>query len=121
MIRKDVSTGIPSDLSASFISGARPAGTVSAVMITQQSHPVEWAMLVTELSEAHEHLGALIDRMVRDAHADPDGDDTTFRIDLGHVFAHLNRAWHTRDHEGDISHERFRHFSRMPDDLEPVG
>lgn len=87
--------------------------------MTKAEHPVAWAMLMYELADAREHLGALIDLMA----AEGSIDESDFRVQLGHVFAHLNRAWHGRDDPrldeapGELHAER----SRFPDDLPPVG
>lgn len=68
------------------------------MMITKEENPVEWAGMMYELEDAHEHLAALISNM----ESDPTFDKTDFRIQLGHVFAHLNRAWYRRDLLQDI-------------------
>lgn len=62
-------------------------------MINKKSAPGEWAGLMYELEDAQEHLTALISEM----NATDDFDEVDLRIQLGHVFSHLNRAWHRRD------------------------
>lgn len=85
----------------------------------RDDHPVAWAILMDELTDAHEHLGSLIDQMGTEGVID----ESDFRAQLGHVFAHLNRAWHDRsdtrldDLPGELHSER----SRFPNDLTPVG
>lgn len=89
-------------------------------MIDPRRDPLAWSMLMYELEDAHEHLGNLI----RDMKAD----EVAFRIDLGHVYAHLNRAWNLRDktdawHDSsnpgwDTEYEAARAF---PTDLEPIA
>ena len=88
-------------------------------MLSNAEHPVAWAMLVYELADAHEHLGELIARM----EATGGMDDSEYSVHLGHVFAHLNRAWHGRnDPELDNKPEGLRdEWSRYPADLPPVG
>ncbi len=88
-------------------------------MLAKAKHPVAWAMWVDELSDAHEHLGDLIDQIVAESSLDED----EFRILLGHVVSHLNRAWHGRDDPrlDDLSAEAFSERSRFPVDLVPVG
>ena len=88
-------------------------------MLSQEEHPVGWAMLMYELADAHEHLGNLIAEM----QAAGGSDEDEFAIDLGHVFAHLNRAWHGRnDPQLDtLPYEQRAERSRYPCDLPPVG
>ena len=78
---------------------------------------MEWAALMFELEDAHEHLGDLIAAM-RSAGA---ADEIDYRIRIAHVFAHLNRAWHTRSLEGEASESQREEFTQFPRDLEPVG
>ena len=88
-------------------------------MINQKESPVSWAMLMHELDDAHEHLGALISQMAEGGAID----DEDYQVQLGHVFAHLNRAWNGRndielDEISDLTHlER----SQFPMDLKPHG
>jgi hypothetical protein len=86
-------------------------------MINKSQHPVSWSSLLYELDDAREHLGNLI----RDLENRDDYSEEEFRIDLGHVFAHLNRAWNTRDMSSEPSHEQQSALSRFPTDLEPQG
>lgn len=92
-------------------------------MIDPQRDPLAWAMLMYELDDAHEHLGNLI----RDMRAD----EADFRIQLAHVYAHLNRAWNLRQKDDawhdaltrtdpmqDAEYEAARAF---PTDLEPIA
>ena len=84
-------------------------------MITFNQHPVAWAMLLYELSDAHEHLGALVNQMAESGGIDIED----YQIQLGHVFAHLNRAWNCKDDpDFDTSGKRVSHY---PEDLRPVG
>ena len=47
------------------------------------------------------------------------------RVHLGHVYAHLNRAWHMRDAATsaalDPSDEQCEAWTQFPRDLKPVG
>jgi len=85
-------------------------------MINNNTNPVEWALLMYELEDAKEHLQDLIDEMA-DSRA---FDETDFRIQLGHVYAHLNRSWNARNYEGEVSDENRDKFSSFPTDLEPI-
>jgi hypothetical protein len=50
-------------------------------------------------------------------------DEADFAVQLGHVFAHLNRAWHGRKDTAldGITVEQHAERSRYPSDLPPVG
>lgn len=89
-------------------------------MISDRTDPVAWAMLADELSDAVEHLQALVREMQEDA----DFGEPEFRIGLGHVYAHLNRAWNCRDvpdaEIAAMTQEQFERWSQMPADLEPT-
>jgi hypothetical protein len=69
-----------------------------------------------ELEDAQEHLAALISKM----NSEPDYDEANLRIDLGHVFSHMNRAWHRRDSAEDLCEERWLQASQFPKDLDPI-
>lgn len=88
-------------------------------MLSREEHPVAWALLAYELADARDHLGALIDQMQATGGIDED----EFAVQLGHVFAHLSRAWHGRgDVQLDnITREQHAERSRFPSDLSPVG
>ena len=64
-------------------------------MINKNSHPVGWALLLTELEDAQEHLADLIKELEEAGEME----DEEFAIHLGHVYAHLNRIWHARHEE----------------------
>ena len=86
-------------------------------MINQKDHPAGWYQLLDELSDAHEHLGHLI----KELQEDPEYDDSNLRIDLGHVLAHLNRAWLCRNEPDGLSEEKWSQARDFPDDLEPIA
>lgn len=86
-------------------------------MINETENPVEWAMLITELDEAREHLESLIKTMAEAKSVA----ESEYAIQLGHVFAHLNRAWNSRSLEGQIGDREWQTYSAFPDDLDPVG
>ena len=86
-------------------------------MINQNNDSVEWALLLYELDDAREHLESLIDQM----NGDGEIEEEDYAVQLGHVYAHLNRAWHARGLEGEIPGDRWEEFSRFPADLKPVG
>ncbi|QEG23273.1 hypothetical protein [Mariniblastus fucicola] len=88
-------------------------------MINQQENPVAWAMLMYDLDDANEHLSELIDQMSEAGCVDVED----YRVQLAHVFAHLNRAWNGRDdaeldQPSDLTNSMRNQF---PTDLEPIG
>ena len=85
--------------------------------MNQAANPVEWALFLDELDDAREHLAELIQSL---QHAGT-FDEADLRVSLGHVYAHLNRAWHSRRHSGEITGDLWPMFSRFPTDLDPVG
>lgn len=86
-------------------------------MITAATHPVEWALLAYDLTDAHEALGTLIDAM----HEAGEIDEIEYGIDLAHVYAHLNQAWNARHHEGERSSRDLDRYAAFPTDLRPYG
>jgi hypothetical protein len=85
-------------------------------MISKERAPVGWAALMYELEDAQEHLARLISEMNKY----PEYDESNLRVDLGHVFSHLNRAWHRRNVADDLDDESWRHASQFPTDLDPI-
>ncbi len=86
-------------------------------MINERTNPVAWALLLAELDEAKDHLAALADLMAKAGAID----DTEFAVYLGHVYAHLNRVWHSRNQDSEISKEQWPVFSQFPSDIKLVG
>ncbi len=85
-------------------------------MINNEQHPVAWAMFVYDLVDAREHLTKLVEEMV----ANKQIDEMDFRIQLGHVYSHLNRAWNGRNTAEEIDTERWQAQRQFPIDLDPV-
>ncbi len=86
-------------------------------MIDRNDNPVQWALLIEELNEAHEHLGKLISEMTTDAHYD----ESRLPVDMGHIVAHLNRAWARRNCTRDLTDEEWDAFREYPQDLRPIA
>ena len=86
-------------------------------MINRQEHPVGWSLLLYDLADAHEHLGNLLKEMTED----PEYGEPELRVDLGHVFAHLNRAWYRRNVPEDFPESDWDVASAFPSDLAPVA
>jgi hypothetical protein len=92
-------------------------------MIDPQRDPLAWSMLMDEREDTHEHLGNLIRDMTTD--------EVDFRIQLAHVYAHLNRAWNLREKD-DAWHDTlimtdpmqnadYEAARAFPTDLEPIA
>jgi hypothetical protein len=86
-------------------------------MINPKHNPVEWALLVNELSEAHEHLGALISKLGSAS----EYDEEWLRVDMGHLMAHLNHAWARRNCARSLTDEEWEQFREYPQDLRPIA
>lgn len=86
-------------------------------MINRDQHPVGWALLMYELEDAHEHLGDLIASLSARA----DVCEMDLRIELGHVYAHLNRAWFRRNVAEDFPDTEREAATRFPEEIDPVG
>jgi len=52
--------------------------------------------------------------------AEPDFSEEEFRIHLGHVFAHLNRAWHMRNAADELEDKEWAGTTHFPADLKPI-
>jgi hypothetical protein len=88
-------------------------------MLTNEEHPVAWALLACDLTEARTSLEALVEQMNENGRID----EIEFGIQLAHVYGHLNRAWNARDDPqfGDGSQELFVQRSQFPSDLPLIG
>lgn len=86
-------------------------------MINQKDNYVAWAILVEDLDEARTHLQKLIETMTKRGNYD----ESEFGVELGHIYAHLNRVWNSRNQVSEITSEQWSVFSQFPKDLQPVG
>jgi hypothetical protein len=86
-------------------------------MINRDENPVGWAMMMYELADAHEHLGA----MIKDIEVDLEFSEEEFRIHLGHVYAHLNRAWRRRLIPGEMTENEWEAGREFPNDIQPIA
>lgn len=86
-------------------------------MINGKDNPVEWAMMAYELEDAIEHLKEISNLF------EPEGevDEVEFSVYLGHVYAHLNRIWNSRNHVGEVDQTLHDKFNLFPADIEPCG
>jgi hypothetical protein len=85
-------------------------------MIDKGKNPSEWVAFLYELEDAKEHLGNLI----REIEHGPGYEEANLRVDLGHVYSHLNRAWHRRGMTRDFSEAEWLQASNFPTDLDPT-
>ena len=60
-------------------------------MINLKQNPVEWASLMYELDDLNEHLESLIDEMNDKGEISVE----EYQVQIGHLYAHLNRAWNS--------------------------
>lgn len=86
-------------------------------MINEKDNPVAWALLLSELDEVQEHLAELKSELSEAGAMD----DEEFAVYLGHVYAHLNRVWHSRNQDSEITKEQWPVYSQFPSDIKPVG
>lgn len=86
-------------------------------MINPKDNPLGWSSFLYELADAHEHLGNLL----KEVSANPEFDEEELRIDLGHVYAHLNRAWFRRNVPDDFPESEWERASQFPTDVPPIG
>ncbi len=86
-------------------------------MIDRKNHPEAWAYFIAELEDAQEHLAVLI----RELHDAGSVDGAELSVDLGHVYAHMNRAWYRHRLRTDLPEEEWEQASAYPRNLHPVG
>ena len=87
-------------------------------MINSKSNPVEWAALLYELEDAKEHLESLITQMNSDGAID---EESEYKIHIGHIYAHINRGWNSRNKIGEQTEDERNLFSSFPNDIESCG
>ena len=86
-------------------------------MINSKDNPLEWSLLLYELEDAHEHIGELIKKMLDKGVIDLE----SYAINMAHIYAHLNRAWNSRDFRGEMSESQWEKYRAFPVDLEPMA
>lgn len=86
-------------------------------MINKYKNPIEWAQFLYELEDASEHLTKLVEELQECE--SPSEED--FAIQLGHIYAHLNRAWNSRTQSEAECESQRESNSQFPKDLTPVG
>ena len=86
-------------------------------MIKKPEHQVAWVELVDHLAEAGEHIESLVQQMIED----PEIQEEEFAVDMGHIYAHLNRVWNSRNSTVGLSQEDWDETTKFPTDLVPLG
>ncbi len=85
-------------------------------MIERKSNPNEWSTLLYDLDDAKEHLESLINQLnIAGKIAEED-----FKIQLSHIYAHVNRSWNIRKLENNFENQDSAKSSRFPKDIEPL-
>ena len=86
-------------------------------MINLKQNPVEWASLMYELDDLNEHLESLIDEMNDKGEISVE----EYQVQIGHLYAHLNRAWNSRNATADAVEQNLEKFTEFPKDIETCG
>ena len=86
-------------------------------MINSKINPVEWSSLLYELEDAKEHLESLLNEMESNGEID----ETEYEVQIGHIFAHLNRSWNTRNKIGEYTEKERGFYTAFPNDILPYG
>jgi hypothetical protein len=85
-------------------------------VINSKEDPVVFGLWLYELEDAKEHLEQLIKELTTDS----EFGEAELAISLGHVYAHLNRAWNSRNTESELTEEQWNSFREFPKDLKPL-
>uniref|UniRef100_UPI003F881A84 hypothetical protein n=1 Tax=Pseudocolwellia agarivorans TaxID=1911682 RepID=UPI003F881A84 len=86
------------------------------IMIDRKSNPNEWSTLLYELDDAKEHLESLVNQLNGAGKID----EEDFKIQLSHIYAHVNRSWNIRNLETDFNIQDSAKLSRFPTDIDPL-
>ena len=86
-------------------------------MINLKNNPVEWAGLLYELDDLKEHLEILINEMGENGEIQ----DESYKVQIGHLYAHLNRAWNSRNSTSDEVEKEFEKLTEFPQDIKTCG
>ena len=86
-------------------------------MINRKDNPIEWDGLLFGLEEMKEHIQSLIDELSEKGEMS----EEEYQVDIGHLYAHLNRAWNTRNETDEYVDKHFQQLSQFPEDISPVG
>jgi len=67
-----------------------------------------------EPKDARDHINTLLNWL----NTQQEYDEANLRVDLGHIYSHLNRAWHRRNAGDDLNETEWVQASQFPTDLE---
>lgn len=85
-------------------------------MIDRKSNPNEWSTFLYELDDAKEHLESLINQLNESGTID----EVDFKIQLSHVYAHINRRWNIRNLKDDFNGQESALLSSFPKDIDSL-
>ena len=86
-------------------------------MINLKTNPVEWAGLMYELDDLKEHLESLMAQMNESGEIEVED----YRVQIGHLYAHLNRSWNSRNATANAVEKNFDKLTKFPTDIETYG
>ena len=85
-------------------------------MINKKNH-IAWSQFMYELEDAKEHL----ENLIKEVESEEEYGEEELKIDLGHIYAHLNRAWNSRNSVEGTTKENWEAMSEFPKNVEPIG
>ena len=85
-------------------------------MLNKENNYVEWVLLMVNLEDTQEHIANLIDELHDRGYID----EVDFKIQISHIYGHLNRIYNSRNHTGEISNEQWQQYSKFPIDIELI-
>lgn len=86
-------------------------------MINRSDNPVPWSLLMQQLEDLQEHVQTLIKEMSENN----EYGEEEFAVDVGHLYAHLNRIWNSRGRVEEPTEEEWLEDTKFPKDITPVG
>ena len=87
-------------------------------MISSTKCPVAWALMLYDLDDVGEHVAALAAEM----HASGEISEEDFKLQIAHIYAHLNRLWNGRAASAaDLERVPWSERSAFPTDISPIG
>ena len=86
------------------------------IMIDRKSNPNEWSTFLYELDDAKEHLESLINQLNESGTID----EVDLKVQLSHVYAHINRSWNIRNLKHDFNVQESAVLSNFPKDIDPL-
>lgn len=70
-----------------------------------------------QLEDLQEHVQTLIKEMSENN----EYGEEEFAVDVGHLYAHLNRIWNSRGRVEEPTEEEWLEDTKFPKDITPVG